>query len=98
MESERWIMTLFHATAWGIPCVITPIAFVLKGVGYSGNLVSSGWCFVSSDQTWQDMVVWMCIAGKGWEILAYIGITVFYLLVKLHIRRIRLAGFPHRDS
>ena len=29
----------------------------------------------------------MCIAGKGWEILAYISITVFYVLVKLQIRR-----------
>ena len=87
IESEKRIMKLFHVTAWGIPLAIAILAYVLHGVGYSGDLSSSGWCWITSDQAWWEMVLWMCIAGKGWEILAHIAITVFYVLVKLHIRR-----------
>ncbi|KAJ7336572.1 Basement membrane-specific heparan sulfate proteoglycan core protein [Desmophyllum pertusum] len=93
MESEKRVMMLFHGTAWGIPVIIAIIAFVQKGVGYSGDLVSSGWCWISSKQRWWEMVFWMCIAGKGWEISAYIAITVFYVLVKLHIRQEVSSGF-----
>ena len=86
-ESERRCMRLFHATAWGIPLMIAIVAYAFKGVGYSGDLGSSGWCWISRKQPWWKMVLWMVVAGKGWEILAYIAITVFYVLVKLHIRR-----------
>lgn len=87
LESEKRVLRLFHVTAWGIPLTIAVIAFALKGVGYSGNVSSSGWCWISNDQAWWEMVLWMCITGKGWEIIAYIAIPIFYLLVKLHIRR-----------
>lgn len=87
LEVERRVMKIFHVTAWGIPLTIAVIAFAVKGVGYSGDVGSSGWCWISSDQDWWKMVLWMCISGKGWEISAYISITVFYVLVKLNIRK-----------
>lgn len=87
VDSERRIMLWFHFTGWGIPLAITAIAKEKGATGYSGDLVSSGWCWISSDQPWWKMLLWMVIAGKGWEILAYITISVFYVLIKLSIRR-----------
>ena len=87
MEWEKRVLRLFHVTAWGIPPTIAVIAFALKGVGYSGNVSSSGWCWISNNQAWWKMVLWMCITGKAWEIIAYITIPIFYILVKTHIRR-----------
>lgn len=69
-------------------------------MGNSDNVVSSGWCWIKyilNDETnwpWQKMLFWMCMAGKGWEILAYFAICVFYLLVKWQIRREINRGFP----
>ena len=87
MEWEKRVLRLFHVTAWGIPLTIAVIAFALKGVGYSGNVSSSGWCWISNSQEWWKMVLWMCITGKAWEMIAYITIPIFYILVKTHIRR-----------
>ena len=87
IETERRCMGLFHITAWGIPLIIAALAYGLNAVGYSRDMVSSGWCWISSDQPWGKMVLWLFFAGKGWEIIAYIAITVFSTLVKLQIRR-----------
>ena len=87
-EVEARVMKLFHVTAWGIPLLIAAIAYGVKEVGNSKDLVSSGWCWIKYRPTqWEKMVLWMFIAGKGWEILAYIAITVFYVLIKLQIRQ-----------
>jgi len=92
-QMESGMMLFFHATAWGIPLLLAAIAFGFKAVGNSQDLVSSGWCWIKYKQLWWKVVLWMCIAGKGWEILAYISITVFYVLVKLQIRREVNTGF-----
>ncbi|KAL9983834.1 hypothetical protein ACROYT_G006074 [Oculina patagonica] len=92
---EGLAMWVFHITAWGIPLVIAVIAYLDDAVGSSRDYVSSGWCWIkyTHQRRWWKMVLWMCIAGKGWEILAYIAITVFYVLVKLQIRRELKTGF-----
>ena len=87
VESENRFMMFFHITAWGIPLIIAVLAVILKGAGHSGDFVSSGWCWISDHQSCWKVVLWMFVAGKGWELLAYISITAFYVLVKLHIRR-----------
>ena len=92
LQSEKRIMLFFLLTAWGIPLIIAVTAYGVKAVGNSKNVVSSGWCWIKyslDDETWpwQKMLFWMCMAGKGWEILSYIAICVFYFLVKWQIRR-----------
>ena len=87
LEWEKRVLRLFHVTAWVIPLTIAVMSFALKGVGYSNNVCSSGWCWISNDQAWWKMVLWMCVTGKSWEIIAYITIPIFYVLVKTHIRR-----------
>lgn len=77
-------MALFHSTARGIPLTMAGFAYGLNGVGYSRDMVSSGWCWISTDQPWGKIVMWMLVAGKGWEI-SYIAISVFYVLVKQEV-------------
>lgn len=88
-------MLFFQLTAWVIPVLIAATAYGEKAVGNSEDLVSSGWCWIKIDRNgdrWWN-VLWMCIAGKGWEILSYIAISVFYFLVKWQIRREMKTGF-----
>ena len=33
------------------------------------------------------MCIWAAITGEGWAIMTYITMTVFYVLIKQHIRR-----------
>lgn len=93
LEWEKRVLRLFHVTAWGIPLTIAVMSFALRGVGYAANVCSSGWCWISHDQAWWKMVLWMCVTGKAWEIIAYITISIFYVLVKTHIRKQVSAGF-----
>lgn len=87
LESEKRFMRFFHVTAWGIPCVIALIAYFLKGAGMSHDLVTECGYWIMRVKTWLEVVLWMFITEEGWVILAYITITVFYVLVKLHIKR-----------
>jgi len=93
LEREKRVLRLFHVTALGIPLTIAMICLALEGFGYAGNVCSSGWCWISNDQAWWMMVLWMCVTGKAWEMIAYITIPIFYVLVKTHIRRQVSAGF-----
>lgn len=88
VRTERVTMWLFHVSAWGIPVVIALVGYKLNAVGNPHDMVSSGWCWIKYSHTERNkMIIWMLIAGKGWEILAYIAISVFYVLVKMQIRR-----------
>ncbi|XP_001636737.2 G-protein coupled receptor 157 isoform X1 [Nematostella vectensis] len=90
-STERIVLRVFHVTAWGIPLVIACLALALNNVGplVYPNKVSDGWCWVKtgSKNPNPNEIAWMFIAGKGWEILAYIGITAFYIRVKVHLRQ-----------
>ena len=86
-DSEGRLMSIFQLTAWGIPVMLAGLAAALKVVGNSHGYTSAGWCWIKSFEHWEDMVIWMVIVGKGWEILAYLAISLLYALVKLHIKR-----------
>ena len=86
-EYERRIMQLLHLIGWGIPILIGIIAFTMGAYGFSRNVLTPGWCWISENQKWWKVVMWMFITGKGWEIISYICIFKFYLLVILQIRR-----------
>lgn len=64
--------------------LIVVIVYGEKVVGNLEDFVFLGWCWIkidcNGDRWWN--VLWMCIVGKGWEILLYIVIFVFYFLVK----------------
>ena len=77
----------FHITAWGVPFVITVAAYFFNGVQFLADLETGYKCWIWNEKTWQAMCIWAAITGEGWAIMTYITMTVFYVLVKQHIRR-----------
>ena len=84
--AER-LMSLFHLCGWGIPIVIVSIAVSTKKLGNNGDKVTSGWCWVNNELHWKDQVLWMLLAGKLWEIMAYFVIAVLYTLLKKNMTK-----------
>ncbi|XP_053256846.1 G-protein coupled receptor 157 isoform X1 [Podarcis raffonei] len=79
------LLCFFHVVSWGVPLVITVLAVILKKIGYDASDVSVGWCWIDIEA--EDRILWMLLAGKLWEILAYVTLPVFYILIKKHINR-----------
>ncbi|NXF26632.1 GP157 protein, partial [Rhodinocichla rosea] len=84
----------FHAVSWGVPLAITVAAVALRKIGYDASNVSVGWCWVNLDA--EDRLLWMLLAGKLWEILAYVTLPVLYLLIRKHINRAHAALSEYR--
>ncbi|KAG8142351.1 hypothetical protein E2320_006280 [Naja naja] len=63
------LLCCFHLVSWGVPLGITAAAVALKKIGYDASDVSVGWCWI--DISAEDRLLWMLLAGKLWEILAY---------------------------
>nr|XP_012646924.1 probable G-protein coupled receptor 157 isoform X2 [Microcebus murinus] len=75
----------FHVVSWGVPLAITVAAVALKKIGYDASDVSVGWCWIDLEA--EDRILWMLLAGKLWEMLAYVTLPLLYLLVRKHINR-----------
>ncbi|KAF7239404.1 hypothetical protein EYD10_13983 [Varanus komodoensis] len=88
------LLSLFHVVSWGIPLSITAAAVALKKIGYDASDISVGWCWVNIDA--EDRVLWMLLTGKLWEILAYLTLPVFYILIRKHISRAHAALSEYR--
>lgn len=85
-RAERRVMFIFHITAWGIPLLIALLAYELGAVGSTRDYASDGWCWIDTHYGKKHVLLWMLVAGKGWEILAHVAIIVLYVLVNLHLR------------
>lgn len=85
-ESEKKVMFVFHVTAWGIPLIVA-ISAACVGDVLGRTTISDGWCWVSYDLSSHWLLFWMLFAGKGWEILAYLAITVFYIKAKVVLKQ-----------
>ncbi|XP_053308028.1 G-protein coupled receptor 157 [Spea bombifrons] len=85
----------FHLISWGVPLVITVAAVSLQKIGYDASYVSVGWCWINIDA--EDRLLWMLLAGKLWEILAYLILPVLYILIKKHIGRAHAALSEYRS-
>lgn len=79
----------FHVINWGVPVVIT---VPILATGYLGHsyFAASTWCYIErkhngiqADRDIEKALVMM--AGKLWEILTYLVVIVFYILIKRHI-------------
>lgn len=81
------LMVLFHVLGWGAPAIIVLVADVTKKLGNNEYVDSSGWCWVNAKMKFKQQILWMILAGKGWEIAAYVIITVFYALVRQNIKK-----------
>ncbi|XP_032087473.1 G-protein coupled receptor 157 [Thamnophis elegans] len=88
------LLCFFHLVSWGIPLGITAAAVALKKIGYDASDVSVGWCWI--DINAEDRLLWMLLAGKLWEILAYVTLPFVYVLIKKHINRAHAALSEYR--
>ena len=84
---EKIVLRVFHLTAWGVPAIIVFTALRLGKIGNTGDLTSAGWCWIKHSDDKTDMIFWMFLAGKGWELLSYVAIIAFYVKVKLYVQR-----------
>jgi len=81
------LMPLFHIVGWAVPCAIVCTGAVTHKFGNNGDTVSSGWCWIKTvDLSRKEQVEWMLIAGKFWEVLAFVVITILYVLIKRGMR------------
>ncbi|XP_066493470.1 G-protein coupled receptor 157 [Tiliqua scincoides] len=88
------LLAALHLLSWGVPLTITVVAVVMNKIGYDASDVSVGWCWINLDA--EDRVLWMLLTGKLWEILAYVTLPIFYILIKKHINRAHAALSEYR--
>lgn len=87
--SKKKLFILFNFIAWGIPLIITIPLLATRNLGYS-PLATSNWCFIkdsqfSAPQSKTLTTILFFVAGKFWEILSYIVVTVLYISITFSI-------------
>lgn len=75
--------------------VIIIMVGVFKNVFGEDLFISSGfWCWIRGCLKNMEIVKWMIIMGKGWEIVIYIVIVFFYIYFKYYmIKRVNFKLF-----
>ena len=85
------LIPLYNVIAWGGPLLIVAPLAMLGKLGYA-PYAASNWCFVK-DKNWYsssleqdgETVVIIFLAGKLWEILTYISVTVLFIGIAVHV-------------
>ena len=84
------LVPLYNIIAWLCPLLVTiPLTAVGK-LGYACYAASS-WCFVKDDMvggTTVEAIAFVFVAGKLWEILAYIGVVIIYTHIVGHLSKV----------
>lgn len=85
------LMLVYTVLAWGLPLLIVVPLLLLDKLGYA-HYAASNWCFVKDDSTspregWKVVLV-VLVAGKFWEILSYVLVTVIYLVITVVIGKV----------
>lgn len=86
-EKADKMLRYFHIFGWGIPLIITGIAFGENKLGNDYDFYSAGWCWISGNLTTREKQIWMLLTGKAWEMAAYVLISTFFWGLKYHIRK-----------
>lgn len=90
------LMPAYNIIAWLGPLLIIFPLLVLGKLGYA-PYVASNWCYIkdtdyssSLEKSW-DLIVYILIAGKLWEVLTYIFIMTLYILIKIRIAKVPIS-------
>lgn len=90
---NKYLFAFSNLIAWGVPLIIT-IPLLVKGkLGFS-PFATSNWCFIEDSQFKQQrnskvvVTILFFIAGKFWEILSYIIVTILYISIAFSIHRV----------
>ena len=81
------LIPLFHVVNWGFPILICLPLLLTWQLGYSPYAAST-WCFIRKNNNNHLVSVGVIlVAGKIWEILAYVLVIGLYAAIKCHIRK-----------
>lgn len=86
------LMIIYCIIAWGGPIAIVAPLLGFDRLGYS-HFAASNWCFVKEHKslTNDTVTTWIIlVAGKFWEILSYIVVSVLYIVITIHMSKVRL--------
>lgn len=75
----------FHLTAWGIPLIVCALGVGFQAFGPSQSLTSVDWCFITDNLDRWKYFMFEALCGKFWELCAYIGSLVIYIVIKINI-------------
>lgn len=89
---NKYVFIFSNLIAWGVPLIITIPLLATRKLGYS-PLATSNWCFIKdslSNHTHKTSVTvpLFFIAGKFWEILSYIIVTILYISIAFSIHKV----------
>ena len=88
------LLPVYNIIAWGVPLIIILPLLITDKLGYA-PYAASNWCYVK-DYNYHGLmqneltVAFIIVAGKGWEFISYICVTVLYLLIFCHIHRVSI--------
>lgn len=88
------LLPLYNVIAWGVPLLIVVPLAALRKLGYA-PYVASNWCFVKDEDyssrlsnSWMTVVI-IFLAGKLWEILTYVLVSAIFILIRVHMVKVR---------
>jgi len=87
------LIPVYNILAWGGPLLIVVPLAVLGKLGYA-PYAASNWCFVKDNDYSSHLkedgetILVIFLAGKLWEIITYISVTIFYFGIAVHIYRV----------
>lgn len=81
------LMPVFHVVNWCFPITFCVPLLVTGELGYS-PIAASTWCYIRENAGSPGTKIGLIlIAGKFWEMLAYVIVIILYATIKIHIRR-----------
>ena len=82
---------LINLISWGVPLVITIPLLCTKHLGFT-PFSTANWCFIRDSQKHsikKDLfIILVLVAGKFWEILSYVLVTILYISISISIYRV----------
>jgi hypothetical protein len=79
---SRRLMPVYHIVSWSVGLLITSAVCGVELLGPGGSEDSVAWCFIDKNSSRNSTTLALeFLAGKFWEIMAYILTGVFYTLL-----------------
>ncbi|XP_061163057.1 G-protein coupled receptor 157-like [Saccostrea echinata] len=89
---------IFHIISWGVPMIITLTAAFCGALGEDFSISTGPWCWIKGCLPPSEVVTWMFVTAKFWELSTYILTTAFYLLIKFVLWRRQILSFRQRSN
>ena len=89
------LIPLYNIIAWAGPLTIMLPLLALGKLGYA-PYVASNWCYIKDNDYASklkdkgEIIAYILIAGKFWEVCTYVLILILYVLIKIHISKVSI--------